>query len=63
MKVTLIREAVIDGVLKAAGTEMEVDKARQLEFAVLGIIEVEKDQIRKAVKKPAEKRTTKRKFK
>jgi hypothetical protein len=63
MKVKLIREAVIDGVLKAAGTEMEVDKARQLEFAVLGIIEVEKEQIRKAVKKPAEKRTTKRKYK
>jgi hypothetical protein len=63
MEVKLIKSAVIDGVLKPAGTIMEVDKAREREFKVLGIIENKDSEIIKAVKQPTEKRTSKTKFK
>ena len=60
MKITTIKDAVIDGKFVRKGTQMEVDKERGREFMVLGIIENSgKIQIKQAILKPTETRKRK----
>jgi hypothetical protein len=57
MKIITIKDAIIDGKFLKKGSEMDVDKERQREFKVLGIIEnPEGMEIKKAVLMPTEKR-------